>query len=580
MPNRVPPSPRVQSHFYSETSLSSVSDERSEVPDDLSRDSCYSRNGALSPLTDDEIRAIHDFSHNDATGYRARQRRKENRSRRKQQEREYKHLSERSGSYEMHSQIVDCYFDEENEHPAVQEGSINEGEYHVHAPLSAQASQDSIPALEGSCEHSPRVGEVNFDCDRMSIMCQDEIETPVDQVNRGTFGYYDAPMIRTPRSRQGTTAIYAYSYERDAEGDMLPIPRQGLEDATEDLVAKARVVKFVDPVEDADIRGLESDEELNSSTESVNFRLTRRSSSSLYYVSESETCDDEDEESSRLPLVSKSKFSLDSESDRPFSTSSTSASVSTSVSASASFFSSGIGLAILPPEQFAMLESTGFRRFSLDSSEGEDDLGGSPTTLTCSSPKRDEQLNDFDTANLSSSFDRFQSNINRLSAIEPLPESSFRGALLPAPSSLKPALHIKSGSTTTTTLTELPSPVDTVSTYAPHTAFQTTNRISGGKLSDDEGSQDRSRSRRQSRTRNRSYDFSPKSPKSSSNMNNDGNTNNVGSFIHLTPNEPTGASKMRPRTRLKRLFAHANLLGVGGGSTSTSAAARKAAAKC
>ena len=206
-----------------------------------------------------------------------------------------------------------------------------------------------------------------------------------------------------------------------------------------------------------------------------------RTCSSLYYRSSSDYTPHDDDHfaelrTSREPLVPRMLNHSDSESDRPLSSSSASMSLATSTSSGIPL-SPGIGLAILPPEQFAYFDTFAHsppRNSAIDDSCTDD----SPKTLSCASPgrrTRKSSSNEALDAQLSAPSDRLQSS---LAKVEAEPQNRPVSSNHASPSALKPALQIKAYPISEVA-GALPSPVDSVSTYPPVSRIPV--RVSGKK---------------------------------------------------------------------------------------------------
>ncbi|KAI5123936.1 hypothetical protein M0805_006351 [Coniferiporia weirii] len=546
----LPPPPRVPPLSPPQTPLR-ISEELSAASDDGSAYSALSRGGGLSPLTDEEIIAIRTFLHRHTTGHRARQRRKGIRDL-------SLHSIRHGGSPApsgLYDRILESYLDDDDFFST--SGSEDDEDTESHAPPSTLET-NSTSALSLL---RPYEQEQDDDADGALNTGQDEVGTPIDHVNRGTFGYYDVPMVRDPRVRKNSGEIYAYAYiPSDSEVDMLSVHREEWRDTGGDFGNMAQVMKSLHSAE-AFSTALGAQEDDFECSDNVH-DLER--SSSVYYRPMSGCMPHEDESLSglrisRQPLVPRT-LNSDSESERSLS-SSTSASFSISTLAGGSALTPGIGLKIIPQEQFAYFDTYDRNRScTFVGCRDENDSEGSPTTLACtsSSPRRNQHhLDDMEGGGierLSTSFDRLQSSFAKLRAqtpdVESLDVQRTTGASSPM---LKPALHIKSGSNIAPAVVGLPSPADTVATYPPFT-----------------------RSFSQGCTGQKPATLDNVSGKACTNLFTDEASTapaaNVRSFMNLTPNDPE--PKPRSRVRLRQLFSRANLRTPTGRKSATDSKSR------
>ncbi|KAH8119407.1 hypothetical protein DFH11DRAFT_1782295 [Phellopilus nigrolimitatus] len=522
-----PPPPRTLPQSPPRTPLPRAFDEHehSSVSDNTFPRSLSSRSGALSPLTDEEIEHLRSFLRQHPTGIRERQRRKRNGI--QGQVMPGRRSSICSGSYEMHAQIFEAYaYLDNNADISSLDGSEDDEDVESYAPLSTLASRSVSSLLE--MQKLERDNDADGDANTLASQ-EDVIETPVNHVNRGTFGYYDLPMVQSPRSHQGSNGIYAYDYipsdgETDAQSREWRNISADYGDVTQDMTPlREEEDALEDQDSDCDCPG------------DVSIVTGPPRSSSLYYRASSPDtpCDESDGcaglRASRQPLVPRT-LNSDSESDCAHSSSSASLTASMSTAGSAS--TCGIGLAILSPEQFAHFNACDFiPACSSPECEEDDDLEGSPTTLACTSspPQSQRHFDDIECGidGLSTSSDRLQTSLAKLQTQHPYaegraPQYTARFAF-PA---LKPALHIKSNSNATSAMAEQPSPTDTVATYPPH-AYALPKGTPGRRADPfaDEAEQPRS-------------------------------------FMHLSPED--SPPRLRSLVRLPRLFSRANLKATSG----------------
>lgn len=525
-PRTPPPANQEQSVFSDDTS-------------DAFSTSTHSR--ALSPLTDEEIRAIRNFIHRHATGHRARQRRRNSIGRRSSDQ-NCSRASSISTSYEEHAKILESYLDEESGFNGLGD-SEDDGDAESHAPMSGSEvgakSTRSMSARSSFGNFGP-LDASDCDGDAHTIGGQDEVETPVDQCNRGTFGYYDMPMMVNRRYRRGSRGIFAYEYTpSDSETEALVGSRRWRDRASGDFGDAPDIPDAFNGQNKENDRYVDSSSSCSGVPPYCPMSRDVRTCSSLYYRSSSDFTPHDDDDfaelrTSREPLVPRMLNHSDSESDRPLSSSSASMSLATSTSSGVPI-SPGIGLAILPPEQFAYFDTFAHsppRNSATDDSCTDD----SPKTLSCASPERRTRKlgsNEALSTQLSAPFDRLQSSLAKVEAEPPnRPLSSKRGS----PSTLKPALQIKAYPASAVAAS-LPSPADSVSTYPPVSRIPV--RV-GGKKNTLDG-----------QVASHSADEAP--------MHRDENA--VPSFMHLTPDAPTPKQK---RGRLRSLFSRSNLRNVSG----------------
>lgn len=502
-----------------------------------------SRDGALSPLTDEELQAMRSFVHHVDTGYRARQRRKASRDIRAHT---YKRHSRRSGSYEMHVKIFDSYRDDGEPLPTLASGNED---VESHIPLSSPVSTlwtANSDRAEGTEEPEERPTD-------FGAAGQNEAQSPVEMANRGTFGYYDTPMVRDCRSRRGCNAVYAYAYIPESEVDLQEW-RNNCEDYDEDVPEAQVSVDLSDVLARSDSAPFTNDlliaEELPCANADSSSLYGRPSSDFMVYG-------DDDDMDARAFLAPRMAAS-DSESDRPISCYSSSLSEPGSSSASeASMSSVAIGVAIIPPGQLAQLNMYNERSaFSISSCELEDDLDGTPTTVACSSPVQARLQRDFDIGDLSTSFDRLQTGLARTEELEDFSDYDVLSRPSAIPCVLKPALHIESD--TSISSTEFPSPTETC-VASPYQPFSPKSRM--GMTTPDW---------KYSRMETFVGPYCHGRGGGVSESTDDSDVqDSVSSFMHMTPNEPP--PKKRSRVRLRQLLSRTNLR-LGTGRKSSSAA--------
>lgn len=520
--------------------------------------SSVERNGAMSPLTDDEISAIRIFLRRHATGTRARQRR---RARSNQIGSEHsRNSSVRSGLYDMHAQILNSYQEEDEEFYSA---ASSEEDLESHPPMSISDGRDSLTSLL----HSDRdidLGGCDIliaDADAETEAYHEEAETSIDITKRGTFGYYNIPMIRRSSSRLGMDGLAMYLTSNSIKESHLEIPKEWIASANaerdEDCTIRCPAASDCTKEDDHEYKG-------DTFAEMPPRALSLSDGSSVEYTprmeGESHTYDD-GQRTSCEPLIPRMLHS-DSESDRPISSSSD---FSSCMSSTSTKFSSkpGIGLAIMPPEQFANFdkyEST-LGRDSPCSSSGCSE--GSPSTLPYSSRREQYQKNvEIAMSNLSARFSQLQEDLSNLhreqdttdsvrdSELGDLQRCVRVGVTSPV---LKPALQIRpvlANRQNAVDQFQLPSPTDTVATYPPQTYTAQNEEHMNTSASADEGTP----LRLWSQTHNDSEGDS------------EGTDYNfaVKSFMHLTPNESGDEGsylkmKKRSRARLRQLFSRAAL---------------------
>ena len=474
------------------------------------------------------------FVYRDVTAYRARQRRKRSDDIRVVSGRR---ILRRSGSYELHARIFDSYR-EETERLAARE--FDDEDMDSQLPTSSPISSGHTARPE-----IPEVDEDEFDCGG-SVIGQDEVQTPVDLVNRGTFGYYDGPMVRNSRSRRGINAVYAYAYVPQSDEHL----QDWCQDDDEDLFPETKdTFDMGDTLQCSDSTPFTQEllvaEELpcvNDDASSLNGG--RPSSDFMVYA--------DDEMPERRQFLASNSAVSDSESDRPNSWYSSSVSdVATSSSASnASASSVAIGVAILSPEQIARITFVNERSaFSISSCElsSEEDVEGTPTTIACSSPVQGRVERDFEIGDLSTSSDRLQSGLSMSGGSNDALRYDVPVRPSVIPSVLKPALHIESDASTASSSTELPSPTETC-VSSPYRTFSPKSRTLT--------TPDWKRPRKEF-YRDGLYGGGGVSSTDESSV-----QDSVTSFMNMTPNEPP--KKKQSRVRLRQLLSRTNLrLGAG-----------------
>lgn len=483
--------------------------ERSVFSDDTDDVSSSTHSRALSPLTDEEICAIRNFIHRHATGHRARQRRR-NSFGNCINDQHCSRSASISTSYDMHAKILDSYLVDESRSNTTHGESEDDGDADSHMPMSGSELEADTITVSSFGNFGP---------------LEDSGTDALDQCNRGTFGYYDVPMTRNRRCHRDLRGIYAYEYVPSDSDSEAPVGTDAWmnRDSSDFGDFSVEYCNQVDKDSSCD-----NQETLYSGTPDC-LPAAARPSSSLYYRSSSDYTPHNDEHfiglrTSREPLI-PSVLNSDSESVRPLSSSSASISISGSLSSNAPA-ASGIGLAIIPPEQFAYFDT--FACSPPRHTDGFDDecTDDSPNTLPCTSPKRrayesgsGESIN----ADLSVLSDRLQTSLAK-AGIET--KSRSFGSKYGPSSALKPPLQIKAFPASSVP-NALPSPADSVSTYPP--ASRSATRLGIRKVTT-EG-------------QNVSYSADEASIHR--------NENAVPSFMHLTPDAPTP----KKRLRLKSFFS-------------------------
>lgn len=530
--------------------------EQSVFSDDTDTYSASTHSRALSPLTDEEISAIHNFIHRHAAGHRARQRRR-NSFGKYSRDQHCSRASSISGSYDMHAKILESYLDDEPGYNILGE-SEDDGDAESHLPMSSSEVETETKSIS-ECSSFGNFGPLDDVCDgdADTVGGQDEVEIPVDHCNRGTFGYYDAPMARNRRYRRGSRGIFAYEYVlSDGETEGLVDSKSWRDRASSDFGDVSVAMETFRKQDNENSLCDNSSHICSAASDYCSFSQNIRPCSSMYYRSSSDYTPRDDEHlvelrTSREPLVPR-MLNSDSESDRPLSTSSASMSLTGSTS-SESALASGIGLAIIPPEQFAYFDTLAYsppRRAAVDDGCTDD----SPTTLPCASPERrarrsgSEEVLDADFS-LSASSDRLQSNLAKVEVESATavrsPGPTSKGSS-PSTSALKPALQIKAyPASAIKGPGPLPSPADSVSTYPPISRIPV--RAGGRK----------------------GVQFPQTDGKGASHsadeafvMRRDIVENVVPSFMDMTPDAPT--PKQQKRGRLRSLFSRSNLKGAVG----------------
>lgn len=458
------------------------------------------------------------------SGSRAQQRRKvgiapESRSR---------SASNVSAAYDMHTQIFDSYALEEQDSFLV--GGVQ--------TIPERDMANPIPEGEAwsllrlNAEHPESYTEVET-----PIMQQDEdeVETPVDVVNRGTFGYYH------PHIRQQL-------FDDDApetEGKTLSA-RPSLDESLKEDGASAT------PLHSANLDEFGTPECSDERTAVPGSSLSLERSSSIYHMALSgENANEEEEEglaylrTSHQALISRFSFDSDSESDRPMTSSSTSASISTTHSSRPFIggFQGGIGLAILPQEQFAYFEKYDRAQSHppcTPSDRGNEDYDyDSPDTISHASPNTMRHRR-FEMRNLAA-LDRVRDELDNQ---PPSPGSPIQFATQYAPTLLRPALRINPRLAAACTSKPMPSPTDTISTYPPRTVNSIPIRGHQGHA-------------QHSKTKSQAINASTSSDEAL--------RDNLKSFMNLTPNgkakESAGEGGKKGKVRLRQLFSRTNLRG-------------------
>ncbi|KAL5485229.1 hypothetical protein ACEPAI_7871 [Sanghuangporus weigelae] len=506
--NDLPAAPRVLQQSPPQTP-DHIMEEVSAFSDNTSVRSSVCRSGALSPLTDDEVDAIQNFLRRHATGHRARQRRKAVKLRSSHS----RDTSVASCSYDMHTQILESYATDDDEVFSIDySGDDTDAESHLPMSASETHSMSTVSADDGE------VGEGTTDFDVETPIIRDEIETPIDTGNRGTFGYYGTPVVRRPSSCREASAAYA---RIPCDGGMESRPSLPAEwvnhGDTEDMSEISKPSREEGNAQSGEI---ESDTLEGASNMTPVAGPVR--SSSLYYRSSSDYAQRSDDDdglsylrSSRQPLVPR-MISSDSENDRPISCSTSS--LSTSKSTGRSAFASGIGLAIIPPEHFAYFDKFAYEYIApyTPSEFGTDGSEGSVTRLEFASPQMQRGCG----MRCNNSFDALKTDLTSLQTQKTSVSDARSGTNLAA-LVLKPALQINARRAGEPRIIQLPSPTDTAEdTYPPQISVN------------------------MPRTAACSASADVALPE------------NVKSFINLTPNEPR---PKRTRVKLRQLFSRSNL---------------------
>ena len=464
------------------------------------------------------------MDHNE-TGSRAQQRRKagvllEGRSR---------SASNVSAAYDVHAQIFDSYASDEVEFRAIGEGEGTNLESEIPDPEAERLPSSPAPLNVSALEEPEHDIEVET-----PIMRQDEheIETPIDVVNRGTFGYYQ-PLIHQPLFDDDAT-----------EGEDKTLSAPSLDGSWKDAGVVSTASSHPATLDEFGTPDCTDDRSTVVPRQSVG------RSSSIYYTAPSEYNAQDEEElaylrTSRHALISRFSFSSDSESDRPMSSSSTSASISTTHSSRpfVGGFQGGIGLAILPQEQFTFFDEYDRARIHppcTPSERGNEDFEfSSPDTISHASPNT-VQRRRFEMKNFAA-LDRMRGDFERR---PPSPGSPIQFATQYAPTMLRPALHINPKLAAACTSKPMPSPTDTISTYPPRTVRSIPIRGHPGDA-------------QHSKTKSQAVNASTSADESL--------RDNLKSFMNLTPNgkdkENSGEGAKKGKVRLRQLFSRTNLRG-------------------
>ncbi|KAL5528465.1 hypothetical protein ACEPAF_7601 [Sanghuangporus sanghuang] len=514
--NDLPAAPRVLRQSPPQTP-NHITEEVSAFSDNTSVRSSVCRGGALSPLTDDEVDAIRSFLRRHATGHRARQRRKAVRPRSSRS----RDTSVASCSYDMHTQILESYATDDDEVFSI-DYSEDDADAESHLPMSASethsTSTASVDDLHASTDDG-ELGEGAKDFDVETPIIRDEIETPIDTGNRGTFGYYGTPVVRKPSSCRELAAAYA-RIPCDGEMESRPsLPAEWVNHgSTEDMSEISKPSREEGTSQSGEIDSDTLEDASNRTPVAGPLR-----SSSLYYRSSSDYAQQSDDDdglsylrASRQPLVPR-MINSDSESDRPISCSTSSLSTSTSTGRSA--FASGIGLAIIPPEHFAYFDKFANYEYVAPytpSEFGTDGSEGSVTRLECASPRMQRGCG----MRCNNSFDALKTDLTSLQTQKTSASDAKSGTNL-ASLVLKPALQINARRADGSKIVQLPSPNDTVEIAYPLQTSVNMQRMAACSASADEALPE-----------------------------------NVKSFMNLTPNEPR---PKRTRVKLRQLFSRSNL---------------------
>ncbi|KAL5523759.1 hypothetical protein ACEPAG_7932 [Sanghuangporus baumii] len=521
--NDLPAAPRVLQQSPPQ-SPDHIMEEVSAFSDNTSVRSSVCRSGALSPLTDDEVDAIRSFLRRHATGHRARQRRKAVKPRNSHS----RDTSVASCSYDMHTQILESYATDDDDVFSI-DYSEDDADAESHLPMSASETHSmSTASVIDLHESADEVGEGTTDLDVETPIIRDEIETPIDTGNRGTFGYYGTPIVRRPSSCQEPAAAYARIL---CDGEMESRPSLPAEwvnhENTEDILETSKPSREEGNTQSGEIDSDTLEDASNRTPVAGPLR-----SSSLYYRSSSDYAQQSDDDdglsylrASRQPLVPR-MISSDSESDRPISCSTSSLSTSTSTGRSA--FASGIGLAIIPPEHFAYFDKFAYEYIApyTPSEFGTDGSEGSVTKLECASPRMQRRC----AMKCNNSFDALKTDLTSLQT-QKTSASDAKSSTNLASLVLKPALQINARRAGESKFVQLPSPSDTVEKAClPQTSVNMQRAAACGASADE---------------------VLPESVKS---------------FMNLTPNEP---KPKRTRVKLRQLFSRSNLKSATGRKIST-----------